>query len=204
MKLRFPGQYASLSSPVFDFGGKYCAVQSFTEEISGFEEERGIEDEYKEVLVLTGERRTPIRVKRKPVTVPDASLKRPRLSNTGLVLLSDCLYSADFVLAPCIDGTFTYEHHYMDRQFKPVLFGEVKELVSSLPSSGSRLLAELNFTIRRESADNDRLVHSLPEGDHSSYTTSGALVHGTVRRTFGLCIRPDSNWLPGMACNSNN
>ncbi|KAJ7086526.1 hypothetical protein C8R44DRAFT_893588 [Mycena epipterygia] len=120
------------------------------------------------------------------------------LQSTRLVLLADCLYGTDFVLAPCIDGTFTYEHRYTtDRQFKPVLLGEIKELVSGLPPSGSLLagsvttgsatiniglpkwshheidicfwnqLNELSYTMRRESADNDCLVHSMRAGDYT-------------------------------------
>ncbi|KAJ6587245.1 hypothetical protein B0H10DRAFT_1961534 [Mycena sp. CBHHK59/15] len=63
------------------------------------------------------------------------------LQSTRLVLLADCLYGTDFVLAPCIDRTFTYEHccYTTDRQFKSVLLGKIKELVSGLPPSGSLL-----------------------------------------------------------------
>ncbi|KAJ7488608.1 hypothetical protein B0H11DRAFT_2406684 [Mycena galericulata] len=129
---------------------------------------------------------TPKRVKRKPVTVPDAPSKRRRTSdNNGTVrhFLTDCRYGTHFE---------PHKSCHDSKPFRPLIFGEVKEIIYGtqvtdgkdmstvatlnlgLPKLASHLvdtffwnqLAELDYGMRRESADNDSEAHMLPFGDY--------------------------------------
>ncbi|KAJ6619387.1 hypothetical protein B0H10DRAFT_2368722 [Mycena sp. CBHHK59/15] len=112
--------------------------------------------------------------------------------NAGLVFMSDSFYGRQFELSPTRfdydlghEGSSTYRLSRSAQLFRPVIFGEVKEITGELsrhaitinlglpqwaPHETDTLfwnqVAELGYTMRRESADNDSLTHMLPYEDH--------------------------------------
>ncbi|KAJ6538244.1 hypothetical protein B0H10DRAFT_2245931 [Mycena sp. CBHHK59/15] len=112
--------------------------------------------------------------------------------NAGLVFMSDSFYGRQFELSPTRfdydlghEGSSTYRLSRSTQLFRPVIFGEVKEITGELsrhaitinlglpqwaPHETDTLfwnqVAELGYTMRRESADNDTLTYMLPYEDH--------------------------------------
>ncbi|KAJ7725233.1 hypothetical protein DFH07DRAFT_970949 [Mycena maculata] len=113
---------------------------------------------------------------------------------TGFSFLTDCRYGTHFEPHQCVDGSFAYRSCHDAKPFRPLIFGEVKEIIYGtevtdgkdmstvatlnlgLPKVASHLvdtffwnqLVELDYGMRREAADNDSEAHMLPFGDYVS------------------------------------
>ncbi|KAJ7489724.1 hypothetical protein B0H11DRAFT_2191818 [Mycena galericulata] len=108
----------------------------------------------------------------------------------GHSFMTECPYGTTFESNECVDGSSLYTNCFSRNQpFRPVIFGEVKEILHrgqvqggwtkspvatlnlGLPKLATNLvdtffwnqLAELDYGMRRESADNDSQVHMLPD-----------------------------------------
>ncbi|KAJ6561261.1 hypothetical protein B0H10DRAFT_1966609 [Mycena sp. CBHHK59/15] len=122
------------------------------------------------------------------------------IAEAGQVCMAHCSYGTHFAGSRDIYGSFVYKDPNTGVLFQPVLFGEVKEIVSPAANANQidslryqgyqgsptamitlglpicaghdvntffwNQLAELSFSMRCESADNDCLLPSLPDQDY--------------------------------------
>ncbi|KAJ6538397.1 hypothetical protein B0H10DRAFT_1971560 [Mycena sp. CBHHK59/15] len=122
------------------------------------------------------------------------------IAEAGQVCMAHCSYGTHFAGSRDIYGSFVYKDPNTGVLFRPVLFGEVKEILSPAANANQidslcyqgyqrspaamitlglpicaghdvdtffwNQLAELSFSMRRESADNDCLLPSLPDQDY--------------------------------------
>ncbi|KAJ6537164.1 hypothetical protein B0H19DRAFT_1382859 [Mycena capillaripes] len=107
------------------------------------------------------------------------------LESRDLLLMAECKFGSTFEASSVQEDAWAYVFQRGGR-FRPVIFGEVKEIVTTaaqadcvtiglgLPRKASQMvdtfywnqLNELDYTMRRESADNDSLLHLLPSGNY--------------------------------------